>query len=286
MHEDQRVTPETFCADLDSISHPGTVLLLGVSDSGKSTLAGMLARQLAERSGSAAWLDGDIGQSTLGLPTTLNLALVEKGGDETPPPLKTYFVGHEDAAGGRLALLTGLKRLQEECSALKAHSLVIDTTGFVDKTGGGLALKHSKIELLQPDTVIALQKSRELEPVLAPLRKHPRINVRDLCPAAETRNKSREKRIRTRRRKFQDYFRSAGEIELSISELPVYDLPCCRKHSLTGLLDERGLCLALGIVLARENGRLRILSPLSEADSIAAARISPLRLDPYTGLTY
>lgn len=169
---------------------------------------------------------------------------------------------------------------------MKADSLVIDTTGFVDKTAGGLALKQYKIELLQPDTVIVLQFGRELEPVLAPLRKHPRIRVRDICPAAETRNKSRKRRIRTRRRKFQDYFRSAGEIELPISELPVYNLPNCRKHSLTGLLDERGLCLALGIVLAQENGTLRLLTPLSRAESVAAARLSSLSLDPHTGLTY
>lgn len=49
MNEDQRLTPGTFCAELDSITPPGTVLLLGASDSGKSTLAGMLARRLAER---------------------------------------------------------------------------------------------------------------------------------------------------------------------------------------------------------------------------------------------
>lgn len=286
MHQDQRLTPDTFCEDLDSTAPPGNILLLGASDSGKSTLASMLARRLAEKTGAAAWLDGDIGQSTLGLPTTLNLALVEKKGDGTPPPLKTFFVGLEDAAGGRLALLTGLKRLQEQSSALKARSLVIDTTGFVDKTAGGLALKQYKIELLQPDTVVALQFRRELEPVLAPLRKHSRIRVRDLCPAAETRNKSRERRIRTRRRKFQDYFHSAREIELSVSELPVHDLPRCRKHSLTGLLDERGLCLALGIVLAQENGTLRVLTPLANTESLAAARLSSLRLDPSTGLTY
>lgn len=68
----------------------------------------------------------------------------------------------------------------------------------------------------------------------------------------------------------------------------MYDLPRCQKHSLTGILDERGLCLCLGlgIVLAQKNGTLRILTPLPETESVAAARISSLRLDPYTGLTY
>lgn len=285
MHE-ERITPDQFCEKLDSFSQPGTLLLLGAADTDKSTLAGMLAHRIAEGTGAVAWLDGDIGQSTLGLPTTLNLALVEKGRTQTPPPLKTFFVGQEDAAQGRLSLLIGLKRLQEESSGLETGSLVLDTTGFVDKAASGLALKQHKIELLQPDTVVALQYRRELEPVLAPLRKHPRISVRDLCPAAETRNKSREKRIRTRRQKFQDYFRSAGETELSIPELPVYDLPRCRKHSLAGLLDEHGLCRGLGIVLAQENSTLRILTPLAGKESVAAARISSLRLDPYTGLTY
>ena len=129
-------------------------------------------------------------------------------------PLSTFFVGNVDAAECRLGLLTGLKRPQEESRFLEVSSLIIDTTGFVDKAAGGLALKQYKVELLQPDMVLALQNRRELEPVLAPLRKHPRIRVRDLFPGAEVRKKSRERGIHTRRKKLQHYFREAEEIVL------------------------------------------------------------------------
>lgn len=243
-------------------------------------------RRLAEETGSAAWLDGDIGQSFLGQPATLNLACVEKGRQGTPPVHGMFFVGHKDAARARLPLLTGLKRLQEEGSRMGAGPLVIDTTGFVDKAAGGLAMKEHKIELLWPDTVLALQHRRELEPVLAPLRKHPRIRVLDISPHAKARYKSREQRGRSRRKKLQGYFRHAEELDMAISRLPVYDLPFCRKHSLAGLLDEQGLCLSLGIVLEHQAGTLRIITLLADTEPLVAARTSSLRLDPSTGLTY
>ena len=73
---------------------------------------------------------------------------------------------------------------------------------------------------------------------------------------------------------------------MQIPELPVYDLPRCRINSLVGLLDERGFCLSLGIVFAQEDRKLHLHSPVADPEAIAGARISALRLDPQTGLTF
>jgi polynucleotide 5'-kinase involved in rRNA processing len=42
----------------------------------------------------------------------------------------------------------------------------VDTTGLVDPSQGGKALKQWKIELRAPTTVIGLQRRQELEPIL------------------------------------------------------------------------------------------------------------------------
>ncbi len=286
MRGDTAISSEEYWRQVDSLSLRGRIVLLGSQDRGKSTLATHLVRRLAEDETKVAWIDGDIGQSTLGLPTTLNLALAEKGTQETPPPCSTFFVGKEDASEAQLPLLTGLKRLQERSAELKAETLVVDTTGFVDKKAGGLVLKEYKLKLLQPDVILALQGKRELEPLLAPLRKHPGLWVQTLTPLPGARAKTREHRIQSRRKKFQKHFHGARETTLNIPRLPVYELPRCKRNSLLGLLDEQGYCLSLATAIGQEGDSLRLYTPLSSPEEVAAVRISPLRLDPLTGLTY
>ena len=61
-------------------------MIIGASDTDKSTLARHLYQELCRRGCRAAYLDADMGQSTLGLPTTLNLALSSEPGDDRFPP--------------------------------------------------------------------------------------------------------------------------------------------------------------------------------------------------------
>jgi len=64
----------------------GMVMIIGASDTGESTLARHLHQQPRRRGCRAAYLDADMEQSTLGLPTTLNLALSSEPGDDRFPP--------------------------------------------------------------------------------------------------------------------------------------------------------------------------------------------------------
>ncbi|MFO8084520.1 MAG: Clp1/GlmU family protein [Desulfobacterales bacterium] len=54
----------------------GTIMVLGETDTGKSTFCRWLVDRLAERC-LTAWLDCDIGQSSLGAPSTMNLGIAE-----------------------------------------------------------------------------------------------------------------------------------------------------------------------------------------------------------------
>lgn len=52
----------------------GTVILLGTTDTGKSTLAKFLVTHLCKRGLKVPFVDADIGQSFLGPPTAIGLS--------------------------------------------------------------------------------------------------------------------------------------------------------------------------------------------------------------------
>jgi polynucleotide 5'-hydroxyl-kinase GRC3/NOL9 len=123
----------------------GTVMVIGASDTGKSTLARYLYQAMCREGVPAAYLDADVGQSTLGLPTTSNVALPAGPGDDRFPPRGAqvrYFVGATTPRGHMLPLVVGAYRLQQKALALGAEAIVVDTTGLVDRSQGGKALKQ------------------------------------------------------------------------------------------------------------------------------------------------
>ena len=64
----------------------GTIMVIGRSDSGKTTFACYLFEELCRYHERVGFLDCDMGQSTLGLPTTMTLALSTPGDDTLARP--------------------------------------------------------------------------------------------------------------------------------------------------------------------------------------------------------
>lgn len=59
-------------------SDPGIAMVIGASDSGKTTWVGLAARHLVQAGKlPAAIVDADVGQSTIGPPTTVALAVLQ-----------------------------------------------------------------------------------------------------------------------------------------------------------------------------------------------------------------
>jgi polynucleotide 5'-hydroxyl-kinase GRC3/NOL9 len=257
----------------------GTVLVVGATDRGKSTLVRWLAERLLARHGRVGWLDGDIGQSTLGVPSTLNLALLDGPPAGLPRPWKSFFVGAVSPRGHMLPLLVGAQRLRQQAQEAGVPALVVDTTGLVAAAAGGGALKEWKIELLQPQTVIAVQAEGELEHLLAPLRRDRRLTLHLLAPAAAVRLRSPEERAARRARLFRDYFSGAGELRMTLGGKPVYGLEKAVPGQLLSLNDAAGFSLALALVMNRAGGELEVLTPLAKLREVAGVRIGDLRLD-------
>ena len=106
---------------LKASSLRGTIMVIGASDTGKSTLVRYLFQQSCRSGARPAYLDGGVGQSTLGLPTTMTAALAAGLGDDRCPPggpRAADFVGATTLRGQMLPTVIGAYPLREKALAL------------------------------------------------------------------------------------------------------------------------------------------------------------------------
>lgn len=261
-------------------------MVIGESDTGKSTLARYLYRNHCRQGKCVAYLDADIGQSTIGVPTTLNLALASETGDDSFPPAgprAAYFVGAVTPRGHMLPTVIGTYQLQQWALAHGAELVLVDTTGLVDKAQGGKALKQWKIELLAPSVVIGLQRGRELEPLLWPLRRDPRVRCVELAVSLHVSERSREVRIARRWERLAQYFQGAQTRLVSLRRMATYDLELLEVGAILAFQDDAYFTLGLGVVeeADRPEGTVAIRTPLESLEGVASVRVGSARWDWY-----
>ncbi len=271
---------------LDVAPLQGTLLVIGAPDSGKSTFARYLFRRLAEVHGRVAFLDGDVGQATLGPPTTMTLVVGE--GETTFPPAglrRRVFVGNISPRGHMLPLVVGASRLQREAIAQGAKAVVVDTTGLVAPDRGGVALKEALIALLEPTVVFALARQRELEPILFPLRRSRRVRVIEMPVAPAVRRRPLPVRQAHRITRFRDYFAQARDLAVRWDRLALFGGMGFLPRRLLAFEDARGFALALGVLMDHDRATrtLTVRTPLPGLDGVDALRLGNLFVDPETG---
>lgn len=193
---EQSTIPEEWKKLVDRVlsQQASRILILGPVDVGKSFFTTFMANKLF-RYGKVAVMDCDTGQSDIGPPGTIGLGFVKRHvlflyeieADYI------YFVGSHSPGSHLVPFLTGIARLAKR--AEEADFLLVDTTGWVFGDGARL-LKRAKYEILEPDLVVALQRSDEIEHLLAviPDEKVVRLKVsRKASPtSAEVRQRLRE----------------------------------------------------------------------------------------------
>ncbi|MGH2685472.1 MAG: Clp1/GlmU family protein, partial [Actinomycetota bacterium] len=154
------------------IDRRGVAMLVGGLDSGKTTLARRIAAAAVAEGLTVAVLDADVGQSTIGPPTTVGLRSVKSEADLDPAEMakadELAFVGATSPQGHLLPLVVGSRLLLDRARGKGADVVVVDTTGLVSGVYGQV-LKFHKVASLQPDMVIGLARGEELEPVLGVL---------------------------------------------------------------------------------------------------------------------
>jgi polynucleotide 5'-hydroxyl-kinase GRC3/NOL9 len=200
--------------DLDLHGISGRVIVIGASDTGKSTFSQYLFQRLINNRGYIGYLDGDPGQSRLGPPTTMTLACSVPGKLDFPPGGKKWqwFVGSVTPHGHMLPMLIGAARLMYAASSHGIETVIYDTTGLIDPLHGGLDLKLAKVDLIQPAIIFAIQHENELDPIIVPLIRSRRVKVIKLKPSAAIRARSQAHRQAYRKAMFARYFQYGGRL--------------------------------------------------------------------------
>lgn len=205
------IVPESEWKGLfeELIKLKGTAMVIGATDSGKSTLAMYLIKRLLSENIRVSLVDSDVGQSSLGLPGTISMKVFCNKKDlEDSGFDKMSFVGTVNPAKRISLIIDSTKRMSDICRG-KSDITLIDTTGLISGNLGR-ALKIGKIKAIKPEHIIALQREAELEHILNLIEK---IHIHRIRVSSMAKIRSREARIRYRRRKLGDYFNKAGIAE-------------------------------------------------------------------------
>ena len=291
------IGPNEWYAILDTLEEEkGIAILLGATDTGKSTLAKFLIFNLCKRGLKVALVDADIGQSFLGPPTTIGFSVFKSdpGWELLLSPPEIFFVGSTTPEGSFPIHLKGIKRMLDKALSSIADVIIVDTTGFI-LGEAGKELKRRKIDLLSPRFIIALQKANEIEHVLEFYKEKPVYKILRLPLSNQIRPKDMEERKIHRANKFQDYFKHAASQELAIENVQMEgevldpngevlppDWALRISGLLIGLKDDNDETLALGVTrnYFEEKKVLRVSTPLREMERVKTIQLSSQKVIP------
>jgi polynucleotide 5'-hydroxyl-kinase GRC3/NOL9 len=276
------VPPQWDRIDLEALE--GVVLVIGGMDLGKSFFSRYLYEKLRRNSNTVSFLDGDPGQGALGPPGTMTLAMSGEGEWGFPPEGRKWqvFVGSFSPVGHMLPVLVGAARLLSASRRAGGGTAIYDTTGLIDPGRGGGHLKLAKINLLQPSTVFAFQRSKELNYLLEPLRRSRRVTLVELRPSPAVKSRAPETRRSHRRDRFSRYFQEAQEMKIHWPDLAVFPRPAFTPHRLVAFESKEGFVRGLGIVIHVEEKAQDVVirTPLLSFNEVDAVSVGDLEVDP------
>lgn len=215
LNPDLEILPEWERAAEAVLERPGVVVLLGASDSGKTTLARILTESWSVAGRTVALVDADIGQSSIGPPTTVGLAMLSPNGPlpPQPSPLMLQFVGSTSPPGHFLPHILGTQDLVRRATAEGAEIVLVDTTGLILGSVAA-SLKWHKLNAVQPRHVLALQREEELEPILRLVEGQGALEIHRLPVSPRVVPRSHAVRRAFREERFREYFASANRHDL------------------------------------------------------------------------
>lgn len=212
--------PKEWHQAAERIKHDTKVcIILGKIDSGKSTLCRYLTQAWTASMIRVGYVDSDLGQSTIGFPTTVSLKIFD-----IPPqdhdysnPSHFQFVGNTAPDGFLLQTLHAVKIMADKSRQQGVGITLVDTSGFIDGPVARI-LKLHKIEMLRPQWIVALQAKDEMEHLLKGYEKMGWQVIRLAC-SKHVVTRSQAERQRYRSEKYKSYFRHARITNCSIHKV-------------------------------------------------------------------
>jgi polynucleotide 5'-hydroxyl-kinase GRC3/NOL9 len=211
---------------LEDLQQARRILLLGATDTGKTTFLTWLVNTLWGQGRRIGIVDADVGQSSLGPPTTIGLGVVAQPlpSLQELTPAALYFVGSTSPRGHLIPVIVGTARMVDRAQKSEVDQVIVDTCGFVS-ADAGQALKHYQIDLVNPDVVVCLQRADECEHILLAFRYRQRPRILRLRASQACRCRSIEERRLYRQRALQRYFAKPKIVTLSWDDLNLVEAP-------------------------------------------------------------
>jgi polynucleotide 5'-hydroxyl-kinase GRC3/NOL9 len=271
-------------AVLDRIGEAGVVMVIGTSDAGKTTLVAALASELASRGAHVGVVDSDVGQSEIGPPTTVGLGRVStrlaRLADATL--IAFQFVGVTSPARDIGGVVEATRRMVARARGERLDHVLVDTSGLVSGWPGRL-LKERKIEAIDPDVVIVLEREGECEPIVASYVGRSRPRVIRLPARGRPGSRSQVVRRQHRERVLDAHLRDACSVRFPrpamALELPPGLQPADVTGALCGLDDADGDTIALGIVEDVSSASVRVSVTLPSSALVRRVRVGRERRD-------
>lgn len=240
---------------LKKLPQAGRIIVIGGSDTGKTTLCQWLLSKLPQES-RPALVDSDIGQSQIGPPTCIGWRFAGS------PLYEFFFTGDITPATSPTATLAYTVRCVWDAETAGARLVLMDTSGYLGGRGG-FELKSNKLELLSATgpglQVVTIGDSPDLRRLLAAWHRDERVTIHRLPQAEVLQAKSRALRVEWRRARFEEYFGGLDLRKISLSQRALSGLSTAAElqaagkdwRDLEGLLvcfhdaQRRGICLGL-----------------------------------------
>lgn len=268
------------------LAKPGVVFLLGGIDTGTTTFGRELARRAVAAGIPAAIVDADSVQSTVGPPTCVGLKMVGTEAALEPDELRHAdglgFVGSLVPKGHLLPLVTCTFKLVDRARRASAEMIIVDSTGLVSGMYGQ-TLKFFKMDLIQPDHVVAFERGGELEPVVGTAHRFTQAEIHEVEVGENVIPRTVDERISAREEQFAGYFaenRNRWRVKPSVfmpSLPPEFDLALL-DDLVVGMEDGAGTCVGIGVLeYDASEDILRMISTVTEG--VKGLRLGSVRID-------
>ncbi|MFO7946421.1 MAG: Clp1/GlmU family protein [Armatimonadota bacterium] len=246
--------------------HPRRIVIIGGTDTGKSTLAVWLAGKLAENA-TAALIDADVGQSRVGPPAAVGWRLSHQ------TEASFHFVGDITPSTRSSALLSGLKRSIDEAEGAGAGYTIVDTTGYISDFQAR-ELKTAKVEIASPCDILVLGDDPDVRRLQKGWQNFDDVTIHRLKTSGEVQHRTTQQRQVYRA---QEFSRWLGEVHLRWISLDDRSLTAATTGFdappdgglLVAFIDRhrRGICIGLCRSIDIKERRLAAYAPAEAEDA-------------------
>ena len=191
-------------------SSPFTVMVMGEVDSGKTSFCTFLANMAIKEKLKVAVIDGDLGQSDIGPPSTIGYSILSKCVKDLfdVDAENAYFIGLTSPGTATTKVIEGLSKLKDEVMKREVELIIINTDGWIEGEDAA-SYKLRLVEALKPQAVVGIQQNDELLHILTGIG-NAKVYAVDSPSAIKKRD--REKRKILRELSYKKYLRG-GKIQ-------------------------------------------------------------------------